>query len=90
MAGAIHVSIVALFGLVFDVRNRDRHDLGRITNGAALGDVRVGLDLGEPLACLNGKDSGRRGGFSVVNVADGADVNVGFVAFECALSHGEM
>jgi hypothetical protein len=26
----------------------------------------------------------------VVNVADGADVNVGFVAFECALSHGEM
>jgi hypothetical protein len=39
---------------------------------------------------LNGKDGGRRGGFAVVNVPDGADVNVGFIAFECAFSHGEM
>ena len=82
--------VVALFRLVFDVGDRNRHDLGSITDSSAFGDVRVGFDLSEPLASLNGKNGGRRGGFSVVNVADSADVNVGFGAFECAFSHGEM
>ena len=87
MARAIDVRIVALFRLVFDVSDRDRDDLGSIADGAALGDVRVGLDLGETLARLNSENSGRRGGFTVVDVADGANVYVRFVAFECAFSH---
>ena len=87
MARAIDVRIVALFRLVFDVSDRDRDDLGSIADGAALCDVRVGLDLGETLARLNSENSGRRGGFTVVDVADGANVYVRFVAFECAFSH---
>ena len=85
---AIDVRVVALVRLVFDVRHGDRDDLGGVTNGAALGDVRVGLDLGETFARLAGEDLGRERRFAVVDVADGADVDVRFLAFECGFSHG--
>jgi hypothetical protein len=85
--GAVDVRVVALVGLILHVGDGDRHDLGSVTHGAALRDVRVGLDLGETLARLNGKDRGRQRGFAVVNVADGADVYVRFLAFECGFSH---
>jgi hypothetical protein len=81
---------MALFRLVFDVSNRDRNDLGSVTNGASLCNVRIGLYLSQAFAGLDCKDGGRCGRFSVVDVADGADVDVGFVALECAFSHGEM
>ena len=88
--GAVDVRVMPLVRLVLDVSNRDRDDLGGITNGAALRDVRVGLDLGEALARLAGKDRGGQGGFAVVDVADRANVNVRFLAFECTFSHVEF
>ena len=88
VAGAINVRIVALFGLILNVSDRDRDDLGSVADGAAFSDVRVSLYLSEAFAGLDGKDCGRRGGFAVVDVADGANVDVRFRAFECAFSHG--
>ena len=79
---------MALVGLVLDVGDRDRDDLGGIAHGTALGDVRVGLDLRQTLAGLDREDRGRQGGLAVVDVADGADVDVRFLAFECCFSHG--
>src|SRR5262245_24057913 len=38
--------------LVLDVRQRDRHGLRRVTDRAALRDVGVALELGEPFASL--------------------------------------
>src|SRR5690606_12797079 len=88
VAGAIDVSVVTLRGLILNVSNGDGDDLGSVTHGAALGDIGIGLDLGQALARLNGKDGGGGGGLAVVNVADGANVNVRFRALECAFSHG--
>ena len=88
VAGAVDVRVVALVRLVLHVGDRDRHDLGSVTHGAALGDIRVGLDLGETFAGLHRENRGRQRGFAVVDVADGADVNVRFLAFECTFSHG--
>jgi hypothetical protein len=88
VAGAINVSVMALFRLILNVGNRDRDDLGCVADGAAFSDVRVRLYLGETFAGLDGKDCSRRGGFTVVDVADGANVDVRFRAFECAFSHG--
>ena len=82
MAGAIHMRVVALGGLVFDVRYGNRHRLGRITDGTALGDIRIGLRLGQALTGLHRQDRGGRSRLAMVNVADGADVDVGFGAFE--------
>ena len=88
--GAVDVRVVALVGLVLHVRHGDRHDLGGVTHGAALGDIGVALDLGEALARLDRENGGRERGFAVVNVADGADVHVRFLAFECSFSHGGL
>jgi hypothetical protein len=41
VAGAVDVRVVALLRLVLHVRSRDRDGLRRVTDGAALGDVRV-------------------------------------------------
>ena len=61
VAGAVDVRVVALVGLVLHVGDGDRDDLGGVADGAALGDVRVGLDLGETLARLDREDRGGRG-----------------------------
>jgi hypothetical protein len=89
VARAVDVRIVALVGLILHVGDRDRDDLGGVTDGAALGDVSVGLDLGEALAGLNRQNRGGQRGFAVVDVTDGADVYVRLFAFECSFSHVE-
>src|SRR6185437_6365579 len=50
-----------------------------VTDRPALGDVLVALDLGKPFMSLHRKDGGRQGGLAVVDVADGADVDVNFL-----------
>ena len=90
MAGAVDVRIVALVGLILHVRNRDRDDLGGVADGAALGDVGVGLHLGQTFASLDSQDRGGEGGLAVVDVTDRADVNVRLLAFECTFSHLEL
>ena len=50
VAGAVDVGVVALLGLVLDVRDGDGHGLGGVADRAALGDFGVRLDLASPLA----------------------------------------
>src|SRR5215213_8153977 len=85
MAGAVDVRVVALVGLVLDVRRGDR-DAARLllrrvvdlVEGAGLAPVRVGEHLG---------DGRREGRLAVVDVTDGADVHVRLVALELLLCH---
>ena len=91
VAGAVNVRVVAVFGRVLDVRGGDRKNLGGITAAGGLGGLRdlVVLDLlAETLQRLDVRDGGRKRGFAVVDVADGADVHVRLsAAIECFLSH---
>jgi hypothetical protein len=57
VARAVDVGVVALLGLVLGVRRRDRHGLVGVADGAALGDVGVGLALRR----RSGPPSGPRG-----------------------------
>src|SRR4051812_11268588 len=85
MAGAVDVRVVALVGLVLDVRRGDR-DAARLllrrvvdlVEGAGLPSVRVGEHLG---------DGRREGRLAMVDVTDGADVHMRLVALELLLCH---
>jgi hypothetical protein len=57
VARAVDVRVVAVLGLVLDVRRRDRHRLVRVTDRAALGDLRVALRLATELRGRTGRDS---------------------------------
>src|SRR6185369_15500529 len=72
----VDVRVVSSVRLVLDVSERDRHDLGRVSNGTALGDICVSLAYCQAVASLSREDSGRKGRLAVVNVSDGTDVNM--------------
>ena len=59
VARAVDVGVVPLLALVLDVRDGDRHGLGRVADRAALGDVGVRLGLGLALGGLHRQDRGR-------------------------------
>ena len=67
----------------------DRDGLGRVTLGAALGDILVSLGghVGE-LVGRAGRQGRRQRRLAVVDVTDRADVHVGLFAFEYSLCHG--
>ena len=85
VAGAVHVSVVTLDGLVLDVRRVDS-DAPLFLLRSTI-DFVVGLGLGHALGRQHVGDGSREGGFAVVNVADGANVDVGFVPFELLACH---
>jgi len=88
VAGGVDVRVVALLGLVLDVRDVDRD--------AALALLRSGVDAAEvaglvEVRVLVGQDLGDRSGqrgLAVVDVTDGADVDVRLAALELGLRHG--
>ena len=85
VAGAVNVSIVTLLGLILDVRGVDR-DAARLLF-RRLVDLVVthGLRLAE--GGQHHRDGSGQGRFAVVNVADGANVNVRLRALKLLLSH---
>ena len=87
VAGAIDVRVMALVALVLDVSDRDRDRLGFIAHSATLGDIGVGFQARQTLGALHRQNRGRERSFSVINVADGADVDVRFCALKSVLSH---
>ena len=87
VAGAVDVGVVPLRGLVLDVRDGDRHRLGRVADGAALGDVGVRLGLGPAVLGQDGQDGGRQRRLAVVDVPDGAHVDVRLGSGESFLGH---
>src|SRR5690606_30415332 len=85
VAGAVDVRIVALLGLILDVRSRDGD--AALTLFRSLVDVRIvdegrAAGLGEHLG-----DGGRERRLAMVDVADGADIAVRLGPLEFSLSH---
>ena len=85
VAGTVDMRVVALVRLVFDVSRVDRDAtlffLRRVI------DFRIALGRCEAFFGQNIGDGRRKSGLTVIDVSDGADVHVRFVAFECFLSH---
>ena len=85
VTGTVDVGVVTVGRLVLDVRRRDRDAalllLRRVVDlleAAGLTAVGVGEHL---------RDGGRERGLAVVDVTDGADVDVRLVALELLLRH---
>ncbi len=90
VARAVDVRVVALLGLVLDVREGDRQDLGRVAAErlrVGLGDVVVRLGDGEALRRQDLRQRRRQRRLAVVDVTDRADVDVGLLALEFFLGH---
>ena len=87
VARAVDVGVVPLLALVLDVRDGDRHRLGRVADRAALGDVGVRLGLGPALLGQDRQDGGRQRRLAVVDVPDRAHVDVRLGSGESFLGH---
>ena len=79
------MGVVTIFGLVFDVGGIDRD--AALTLLRSTVDLVIGLGFCHTLFGQHIRDGGREGGFAVVNVANGADVDVGFVPLELLACH---
>ena len=79
--------VVARLRLVLHVRDRDRHDLRRIANRAALGDVGIRGSDAAVRVRHDLRDGSRQRGLAVVNVANRAYVYVRLRTFKFALCH---
>ncbi len=88
VAGAVHVSIVTLIGLILNVSGVDGDAALSLFGG--LIDVGVVHELGVALQGQNLGDSSGQSGLTVVNVTDGANVNVRFVSFKFFLCHWDF
>ena len=87
VARAIDVGVVPLVGLVFHVADRDRHGLRFVADGAALGDVGVALGNGQVLRRLNGDQRTGEGRLAMIDVTDGAHIDVRLAPRERILCH---
>src|SRR5262249_26085114 len=84
---AVDVRVVARGRLVGDVGDGDGDDLAVVLHLAPLGDALVRDGLAAELHRLAGADGGGQGGLAVVDVPDGADVDVRLGPGEHALGH---
>ena len=87
VAGAVNVRVMALGRFIFDMRDRNGHRLRFVTDSAAFGDVLVFNQGRHTFAVLHRNDGGGQGGFAVVNVTDGADVDVRFGSLKLLFGH---
>src|SRR5690606_14264965 len=85
VAGAVNVRVVTSRGVVLYVRGVDGDTMGLFFRRVV--DLIVALRFAAPGLGADGCDSSGQGGLTVVNVADGANVEVRFGTFEFFLSH---
>ncbi len=87
VARAVHVRVVALVRLVLDVRGVDRDAalalLRSVVDGGEVAHLRVAVPLRQHL-----RDGSRQRRLAMVDVTDGADVEVRLGALELLLGHG--
>ena len=87
VAGAVDVGVVSVLGFVLDVGRGDGDAAFAFFGGVV--DGVEGADFGAAEAFVEHLgDGGGEGGFSVVDVADGADVDVGFGSLKMRFGHG--
>ncbi len=72
MTRTIHVRVVAIFGLVFHVRNGDG-DAPLLFLGGLIDHVERNI-IRKPLFGQNLRDGGRQGGLPMVDVTDGSNI----------------
>ena len=82
---AVHVSVVTVFGFVFDVCGIDGNAAGLFFRRAV--DLVVTLGFATEFLRQDRGDRSGQGGLAVVNVTDGANVDVRFGPFELFPSH---
>ena len=85
MAGAVNVSIVAGIRLILNVSGVDRD--AALALFRSLIDVCVINEVRIALHCKGLGDGRRQSGFTMVDVADGANVYMGFGSVEMLLCH---
>ena len=85
MAGAVHVCIVAGSGLILNVSGVDRD--AALALFRSLIDIRVINEIGFTLHCEGLGDRRRQSGLTMVDVANGTNVYMGFGSFEMLLCH---
>src|SRR6185503_5059472 len=73
--------------LIFNVRHRDGYGLGGVADRSAFGDFCVGNGFGHVLARLDMDNRGSQCGLAVVNMSDGADVDVRFGSLKGFFCH---
>src|SRR5215210_307527 len=88
VARAVDVGVVAVLGLVLHVGGRDR-DAARLLLGSVV-DLLEGARLAAVLLGQDLRDGRRQGRLAVVDVTDGADVDVRLVPLELLLRHFEF
>ena len=87
---AVDVRVVAVRRRVLDVAGRDRQNLGRVAPSlrlGGLGDLVVRDELRPALVRRHLGQRGRQRGLAVVDVADGANVDVRFGTIEFLFCH---
>ncbi len=85
VARAVDVCVVTVLGLILNVRGRDRDTTSFLFR--CFVDVAVVLERTTTGFCQNFGDCCGQRGFTVVNVADGANVNVRFCTLKLFLGH---
>ena len=85
MAGAVHVSIVTLLGLILDVSGVDRDATGLLFG--RLVDLVIAHGLRAANLGQSHGDGRGQGGLAVVDVTDRADVYMRLIALKFCLCH---
>ena len=78
--------IVTLVGFVFNVGGVDRNTAGLFLG--SLVNAVIGLVFGLALKAEPFGNGGGKGGLAMVNVTDGADIDMGFGSFKFLFRHG--
>ncbi len=85
MAGAVNMGIVTVCSLIFDVSSSDG-DTALTLFGSVI-DLIEGLVLARTASSHNLGNSGSQRGLAVVDVTDGADINMGLCSFKFFFCH---
>ena len=86
MAGAVNVRVVTLCSLILDVTGVDRDTTSSFLGGVI--DLVICHELDRVVAEREVlRDCGSQSGFTVVNVTDGTNVDMGLGAFKLCLCH---
>jgi len=86
VTGTVDVRVMALFGLILNMRGIDC-DTTRLLFGSVINFIKTLCGFCETDSLPDGRDCGRECGFAVIDMPNGADINVGFCSFKFFFCH---